>query len=147
MVRYLRILVVTLSLTACFLIAVLWVRSYSGDDTIHGPVSWLGGIIIRSHSGRLIYELHKSLSFDGWTIQLNQNDWWIQWVYSNQQWGWSTDPKLDVGIVPHWLPVLLSFVLGMSASLPWLRWRFTLRTLLLLMTFAAVVLVVFAILA
>jgi hypothetical protein len=38
---------------------------------------------------------------------------------------------------PHWLPILLSAAL---VAAPWLRWRFSLRTLLIATTLVAVVL-------
>ena len=38
---------------------------------------------------------------------------------------------------PYWFA---AFILGMIAELPWLHWRFSLRTLLIATTLAAVVL-------
>jgi hypothetical protein len=38
-------------------------------------------------------------------------------------------------VLPHWFPVLLTALL---ATVPWLRWRFSLRTLLIAITLVAV---------
>jgi hypothetical protein len=40
-------------------------------------------------------------------------------------------------ILPHWLPVLVATAFG---ALPWLTWRFSLRTLLIATTLVAVAL-------
>jgi hypothetical protein len=47
------------------------------------------------------------------------------------------DGDLELVSIPHWFAILLT---GTVAALPWLRWRFSLRTLLMAMTLVAVVL-------
>jgi hypothetical protein len=59
--------------------------------------------------------IHKSRGFD--TQFWSRNTWFVQ--------------------TPNWFPVLVSVALG---GVPWLRWRFSLRTLLIAMTLVAVVL-------
>jgi len=41
---------------------------------------------------------------------------------------------------PHWLPILALAMLSVPAALPWLRWRFSLRTLLIAITLVALIL-------
>ncbi len=40
-------------------------------------------------------------------------------------------------VVPYWIPILLS---GSVAALPWVKWQFSLRTMLIATTLIAVVL-------
>jgi hypothetical protein len=46
-------------------------------------------------------------------------------------------PKWTHLYIPHWFIIAVA---GLLAALPWLRWRFSLRTLLIGMTVVAVVL-------
>jgi hypothetical protein len=43
-------------------------------------------------------------------------------------------------VVPFWLPVLATGATGAAACVPWIRWRFSLRTLLIATTLVAVAL-------
>jgi hypothetical protein len=56
------------------------------------------------------------------------------WIGFGAYWLSSTDYGV---LVPHWFLLVLA---GTFAALPWLRWRFTLRTLLIATTLVAVVL-------
>src|SRR5687767_6734425 len=53
MLKYLRIAVTALSLTACVLLVALWVRSYYAFDRISGRVAGRTSIILVSYAGRL----------------------------------------------------------------------------------------------
>ena len=58
----------------------------------------------------------------------------------NQLWRWETDEVGSFYVdVPHWF---LAILLASIATAPWLRWRFSLRTLLIATTLVAVVLAI-----
>ena len=134
--RYLRIVFSATCLIACVLLIVLWVRSYWwwDDFTLNNGVESLGS------KGGTVYlfqseiPIHPSPSY-GW------------WIHSSGEitkpqnaLHWQTPFRGVMGVsfpLPYWLPTV-TFV--MLAAVPWLRWRFSLRTLLIATTLVAVVL-------
>jgi hypothetical protein len=133
---------------ACLLLIVLWVRSYSQADMLRGPVSQSRQIGFSSALGVLLLQWRHDPSareaIRGWRLQH------ISMVKMEQlrarakargapmlgavkKWGLSDHAVRT----PHWFPVVLSGALGAA---PWLRWRFSLRSLLIAMTVAAVLL-------
>jgi hypothetical protein len=135
------------------LLVVLWVRSYQREDTLLTNVGRLTWIVqINSCDGRLNLLTHQEDAPSGI---------WLHWqcespdltrryekalrevqIASNS----TPDPTFFVRLtrpfgmsarVPHWSGVLLLF--GLAAA-PWLRWRFTLRTLLIATMLIAIVL-------
>ena len=137
--RYLRIAATAVSLTACVLLVALWVRSYTWCDIfclrIDGP-----------HDQRL-QSLDGKLTYDGrGPLAIKKRFEWI--VHPAALWRrsehWATKPVLGFQwsrdgyprpMIPHWFPTLIFAVL---AAAPWLHWRrFSLRTLLIFMTVAA----------
>ena len=139
---------------ACVLLIALWVRSYQREDILFTNVGRLTWIVqIDSWDGRLNLLTHQEDA---------PSSIWLHWqcesldlhrryetalrevqVASNS----TPDPTFDFARltrpfgmsarVPHWSGVLLLF--GLAAA-PWLRWRFSLRTLLIATTLVAVVL-------
>jgi hypothetical protein len=110
--RYLRIGFSITCLIACVLLIVLWVRSYWGHFDIRFPRSdhWL-------------------CSLRGWTQLLCDSD---------------RDPLTGMArpefIIPFWLPTVLAVASSAAPWLPWWSKRFSLRTLLIVMTLVALVL-------
>ena len=136
MLKYLRIAVTTLALTACVLLIVLWVRSYFYSDFV----------LLQSHS----MEWVASSQFGNVFFNVNDGDPSApRWTYFSLAAGPRGLKRLPPGFnfkygsgsvygyVPHWFLVLLSATL---AALPWIKWRFSLRTMLIGMTLIAVVL-------
>jgi hypothetical protein len=151
MLKYLRIAVTALGLTACVLLIALWVRSYWYDDLVRGPfvkseqlrfhseVGWLSLGVARatkptsrwSFICQNIEERHKAELdhiAEGGTVQRIPPSFGLR-----RQW------RAYYLLLPHW------FVLSMIATLavlPWIGWskRFSLRTLLIAMALVAVVL-------
>jgi hypothetical protein len=130
------------SVTAVLLIALL-VRSYSWDDcgNVYIPfMNWLG---FRSNTGAatlyintiqtLPWELASEPANDRLDVVPNHHG--FGFLYRSPSFV-DQSPALFVRI-PHWLCVLFVSAL---AAVPWLRWRFTLRTLLIATTLVAVVL-------
>jgi hypothetical protein len=140
--RYVRIAVTALSLTACVLLIALWVRSYWWAD----EVTLASRLMFGSSNGCVRYHvLFAPYSFtDDW----NYSCWSIpDWV--------SGGSRLEVakhnlfflmpqsisrpGFVPYWFFTLPPFTLTL-VQIRRLKWRFSLRTLLIATTLVAVVL-------
>ena len=110
---------------AAVLLCVLWVRSYwwqeqdwrhtSGANALTGVGSVSSVIVIQRFQENLGYRPRADNSL-------------FRWERTAAYW------RLTLPTM------LLSFVSLICASLPWLRWRFSLRTLLLATTLVAVVL-------
>jgi hypothetical protein len=137
--RYLRIAFSATCLIVCVLLIVLWMRSHSKWDRLfyHFPSggtagfsSWDGNIIVGvEYSSGVSYS--RGFELDS---QLTS-----QWQLDPSERGFlfmRDSSEFAVGM-PHWLPIFLSAAL---AAIPWIRWRFTLRTLLIATTLVAVVL-------
>src|SRR5262245_22850594 len=118
------------------LLIVLWVRSYSWDDcgSVHIPLmNWLG---FRSNNGAETVYINIIQSFQFELVSHPANHL-LDSVPNYHGFGiLHYSPSLAVR-VPHWLSVLFVSALG---TLPWLRCRFTLRTLLVATTLIAIVL-------
>jgi hypothetical protein len=54
MLKYLRIAVTVLSLTACVLLIALWVRSYYGGDYLYWNFAYHRSVLVGSTHGRLV---------------------------------------------------------------------------------------------
>jgi hypothetical protein len=121
---------------ACVLLIVLWVRSYWWSDTFDYPAR--RSVVIIFNSGALQF---GTLYSDPQLLGPNINKW-RHFTYANPDkwdhsfdWEW-TDSDIAIQF-PIWL---LMVVIGGVATLPWLRWRFTIRTLLIATTLVAVLL-------
>ena len=130
-------------LIACVLLIVLWVRSYWWDDVIIAPGD--GSQRFGSSNGWTTFrwkELRRlpNLRFKNWQVtshsvkELEQKYARMQIKIRSPQFGF-----VDAGAIqfPYWLPAMVCA--GMSVA-PWLRWQYSIRTLLLAITAVAVVL-------
>ena len=119
---------------ASVLLIVLWVRSYWWHDVIHGPVFKTGTVNVVSYVGRVGFNYYSGRG--------------RQWRTSSKPIGVSHAPTPDElgalsrlsgrsAIAPY---SVFSVAFAVAAALPWLRWRFSLRTLLFAATLVAVVL-------
>ena len=147
MLKYLRIAVTALSLAGCVLLVALWVRSFTWSDSIGGSVSETENETLRLHS------TSGKLSLN-WFLDAKLRDW--AWTTRSSQelereheevirlfarigrtmqpprsfkFRWS-DTSLSVR-APHWFPVMLFGISAALCGIPWLKWRFSLRTLLI----------------
>jgi hypothetical protein len=129
---------------ACVLLIVLWVRSYYRGDYLIMPATDTRGFGGNSLNGWL------KLS----TFSVGKDDPW-RWVREPKRkamvtygtffeakqnrfgFGWHQIKSTYAVMMPHWFPLLLA---AMVAAIPWVSWRFTLRTLLIATTLVAVVL-------
>jgi hypothetical protein len=146
MLKYPRIAVTALCLTACVLLVALWVRSYSQRDVFDR---------VQPPRYRVVQSLRGRIEFSDMDIVANLGK---SWPAIAQPWTFKSyseenhSPRKDTLtpsfsfhrsslkqtiIVPHWLPVSLA---GVFAVVPWIPWsrRFSLRTLLIATTLVAV---------
>jgi hypothetical protein len=116
----------------CVLLVVLWVRSYSWVDTAGGPIYADYEFGVSSLFGTVGISVAKNNS--AWGLITQPMD--ELWGNSSRIWG-KFICKSDTIAAPHWCLILLS---GTLASAPWVRSRFSLRSLLIATTLIAVVL-------
>ena len=142
--RGLRIVATVVCLVVCGLLIVLWVRSYWWRDV----VEWRGGrsIGIVSLDAHLELAIYASPWNRAEANGRRSSSYYERWGDSITQ--LLNARRLNFGFdcrhnqsqtyfaTPHWFPVLLSATL---AALPWIKWRFSLRTMLTGMTLVAVV--------
>ena len=132
------------SLMVAVLLVVLWARSYQTRTYITLRTSSDYVVEIGSNMGSCYAARYPSTHVPRrWSIAsfpagrpniVAKELFWLPPFLSIQQWGSADHMRL---FSTHWFLVLLSASLGM---LPWLRWRFSLRTLLIVATLVAVVL-------
>jgi hypothetical protein len=124
------------------LLIVLWVRSYSWVEQIVGELP--GGTIVGVGllPGAFGVGISDGTNVTPWT----RNGWpAVEWLilvndsespYASRVWGMFMFADGNL-ILPFWL---LTITAATSIALPWLRWRFSLRTMLVVTTVIAAVL-------
>jgi hypothetical protein len=122
--RKLRIAWSVLSGVACLLLMVLWVRSYWHNAFFYDSVTSNGFTSVQSSRGQIGW-LHI---YSDWHPEDMETIAGFGWDYSGDSWR---------AVCPLWFPVL---IVATFATAPWLRWRFSVRTLLIATTLVAVVL-------
>jgi hypothetical protein len=159
MLKYLRIAVTALSLTACMLLIVVWARSYWCEDRLANYMVEIGGTrtggyVFRSREGNLLISAHDPMNDPGvippltypWYVESKPVAGPMTHTLANKS---TTNSLWRFGIrrsdeatyvnVPHWFLIILSSVpvvmLGRRQS--WIV-RFSLRTLLIATTLVAV---------
>jgi hypothetical protein len=140
--RYLRIAFSATCLIACVLLIALWVRSYKSEEWLQGHLIGDQNFVLTSVTGHVnlstMYMAHGRLI---WIIRSRSKESpagqlspiWPR----DSQFGLKRESDHFDVVAPHWFAVLSFFAL---ATFPWLRWRFSLRTLLIAITAVAVVL-------
>ena len=147
--RYLRIAFSATCLIACVLLIALWVRSYSFLDFCEMNVAHGKTLHIQSVNGRLLLfglsfnRGSKVGSFSVGTCAPSP-------LYNECAVTGAAIPGGGVSInvmgtgggikIPIWIPVSLAMALASLPWFPWLRWRYSVRTLLIATTLVAVVL-------
>ena len=149
MLKYVRIAVTTLCLTACVLLISLWVRSYWRLDGLSMPITTTRKIEIWSGGARVELRMTeyggRSGRSDPWNVASLSRKEVLDYVeaagikretryFGRTQFGY---------LLPTWLFVLVAITL---ATAPWLPWQFSLRTLLIATTLVAVGLVAIVVL-
>jgi hypothetical protein len=129
---------------ACVLLIVLWVRSCWWAEGIYGPVTSKYDIALSSLPGSLgihFYSNDLKPERPHWTLASQPYDEWyagaarVQFTSSRL---WGSFYRGQYGpVIPDWFALTIFATL---ASIPWISWRFSLRTLLIATTLVAVVL-------
>jgi hypothetical protein len=144
--RKLRIAWLVMWGVATVLLIVLWMRSYRHEDYFYWHIAPSRTLLIGSTRGRLggdmaHFEVARSRFrfLEKWEVDMVLELGWTEvapLLDSN-----SYSPILAANsrtlVISHWL---LALIMGMLASAPWLRCRFSLRTLLIVTTLVAVLL-------
>jgi hypothetical protein len=146
-VRSLRIAFSATCGIAVVLICLLWVRSYWWLDEATGPVSKTDRLMLGSLTGWLQFRLEdrsgESYQKARWIINRKS----VDSLYANIS---ATNPSFrpiresarfgfrrDTFFMPYWFPVILA---AAFTALPWMRWRYSLKTLMIGTTLFAVLL-------
>lgn len=120
----------------CLLMVVLWVRSYWWHDTVicYRGGDWYG---VESAWGVLHTNVMVNVGVsDGWYRSSNRL---AEKRFPYLAFGWQgrVGGSVFTAHCSHWIPVLMFAAL---ATAPWIKWRFSLRTLLIATTLVAVLL-------
>jgi hypothetical protein len=138
MLKYLRIAVTALSLTTCVLLIALWVRTLFAIDTIQGPVGNIHVVATSRHSGLSIGLVRLNRMPHSWSHKSEPANEKVSVQYSSViGFGIHSSNRLSAIRLPVWCILLLS---AAAATVPWLPWRFSLRTMLIAMTVVAALL-------
>jgi hypothetical protein len=141
MLHKLRIAFTSVCGIVCLLLIVLWVRSQSNTEKLFLQYDATRGLRVIVGAGRIQIEpsaerlwIETSTGFSTST--------WIEPTHSRLNdepttFDFATLSFDAAKSAPLWCPVLS---LAASAAIPWLRWRFSLRTLLIATTLVAFVL-------
>jgi hypothetical protein len=146
MLKYLRIAVTALSLTACVLLTVLWVWTADNGDNFQKPLFEVSGFAVYSTDGiiwavkaefvkysppnGIIHSFYMPPRYqatpDGFaSTAIHKGRGFDMQVWSPRQWFVQA---------PNWFPVLAAAAVSI---VPWIKWRFSLRTLLIAMALVA----------
>lgn len=121
----------------CMIVISLWVRSYWYQDLVTYSFSTGHRVAIGSNRGN-VYVIHRIWQPDGGQAVR------YGWQYGNgaaQEYhlmsDWTPLPPWTKIVVPH---VFLLVAIALAACFPWIRYRFSLRALLIVMTAVSVAL-------
>jgi hypothetical protein len=138
MKRRLRIAVSVFFGLVCVALCVLWVRSYWRFDYVSGMATASRQVEIFAIQGRLVIGTWGETIIAPWGHRSNpvaDSQKTVQLLEPHENALGFAIVKPSV-VVPYYSVV---FVTGVLAVLPWLRWRFSLRTMLITATLVAVV--------
>jgi hypothetical protein len=142
-IRWPRVAVSAAYLIACGFLIALCLRSYWWVDYYYGYISPTRCLAGCSIHGRLLMGVANGDASDtSWqarTHPIDSPDFTKLLKSLEGAWGFGTlrDDTRSQVIIPHWFLVIIS---GALAALPWIRWRFSLRTLLIVTALVALVL-------
>jgi hypothetical protein len=129
--RKLRIAISTVCGIVCLLLIVLWVRSYWVTDAAWGDLTSKYAVACGSSYGHVIGVLADQ-SVGPWKVNSVQLD--KRPTSAKEAFGGSGVVEFDL---PHFVVAL---VCGAIGAVPWMPWRFSLRTLLITTTVVAALL-------
>ncbi len=143
LIRWLRITASAVCLVVCGLLVALWVRSYWRLDGIRGPLSSTKQLYIASSMGKFAVRVVDADPTIHWGVKsikrLGKDRLRAMGrvaVVDNRKFGFKGDDFL----IPHWLLMLPFAALGTLAAIPWICWRFSIKTMLIVTAVVAVIL-------
>lgn len=123
----------------CLLLIVLWVRSYWWDDLVEGPILWPHGCSLTSTGGRLMLcGMDEDDPVTYWSFLSIEAS--SRYAIRKQFLGpvFAFHPSQEGGSyihVPHWFLAIISAAMSILLAK---QWRFSLRTLLIVITLVTV---------
>jgi hypothetical protein len=142
--QYLQIAMSVTCGVLCLLLIVLWARSYSTMDDVRLPVTSSWVVRVTSIESKVIFTYYRTLGPSNiqWTTTDFSNAY-DRSVTRFKAWKWVPIAGHLYGfVIPQWFPLL---ALTSLAIVPWVRWRFSLRTLLIVTAVIAIILGIIAI--
>src|SRR5262245_1377917 len=139
MLRHLRIAVSIASGICCLLVIALWARSYWRWDSCGYRLSPSRGVVVNSFAGTAVVTLFNHGN-GIWTYEsrnLADREPAVLHKAPSSGVGLVTDTGGTSVFVPHWL---LALLLALGCGIPWMSYRFSLRTLLAFTTLIALLL-------
>ena len=132
--RYLRITWTVFCGIACVLLIVLWVRSYRAGDSTRAD----GDYVSYDDSRMYLYTIDSTKGNIHLSLCASKPPWETRFDHTKHfGFGLSSWDASTTISFPYWFPVVLTATV---ATAPWLRRRFSLRTLLIATTLVAVAL-------
>lgn len=145
-VRHLFNLASVLCFVVCIAVIVLSIRSYYRRDVLHGRISDRDAFAISSMQGRItLYSYDTPNAVLPWEFRSYvRNERQIATAAELRQQtphglGFKKSPAGSIVTAPHWLLVLMSAMISGILRIKH-PWRFSIRSLLIAMTFTAIVL-------
>jgi hypothetical protein len=126
---------------------VLWARSYYSNDMIFGPISRARALCLGSTQGRVSFMFGPRVRNEWHSISesigTGEDLWANVWKDYDKSLGFGRINQGPVSnfVFPHFA---IAIIFSVVAAAPWLRRRFTLRTILIAMTVVAAALGVLA---
>jgi hypothetical protein len=148
MLRYLRIAVTVVSGLCCVLVIVLWVRSYWHLDEVTWGLSSGPGYKFISLNGQVLmrrYPSREGAVSLGWRVSHLPPHYSLAFPanWPSTFCGFSlafSEGRPYRATSPQWFLAALAGTFAIAPWIPWLKWRFSLRTLLLATTAVALLL-------
>ena len=143
--RYLRIAFSITCLTACVALVALWVRSNRARDVLIGPIYGIHSFSLTSVDGRIgffrLWTGGRDLPYSVHSDPIDEFP-----PFAPESFTITKPTRINgLGVVlPHWFLVVLTGTFAVIPSLKWSR-RFSVRTLLIVMTLIAALLGVIAV--
>jgi hypothetical protein len=136
-----RLAVTALSLMACVLLIAMWVRSLWWQDSVNIPGTNTKNLFVGSRQGRIAISM-RSFALNKLVTHHDRIDdpkqVFVDDLGNTARARWIQVLRWRNGIteliIPYWMVAIVAAAL---ACLPWLRWKFSLRTLLIATTLVA----------
>jgi 4-amino-4-deoxy-L-arabinose transferase-like glycosyltransferase len=132
----------------CVLLIALWARSYWWVDGINGQLTENYAIGIGSMPGCIGINIRREPErplLPRWTLTTVETERWMTTFHRpkhsrhSRLWG-AFIAERSLVAVPYWFATMLIFIPTTFVAAPFLRWRFSLRTLLIVTTLVAALL-------